>query len=213
MPSLAITGNLGGGKSTALGLIHTLLNATGYPAIRFSADEENRRLLEENREVQSLIRNAFGEDCFTTAGSVDREKLFHLITTDPEAKSSLEQILHPRLESLWKPLAGEYHSMEGKFFLAEIPLLFEKGLDQFFNLSLVVACSESTRRERVEKNRSLTPQKTTAWLALQQDQEKKISKAEHVLWNDGSMDSLNRQISLFLSTFCNPLQPPKNSSR
>ena len=213
MPSLAITGNLGSGKSTALVLVHAQIKAPGLPAMRFSADEENRHLLEENREVQSLIRDAFGATAFTDAGSVDREKLFHLITTDPEAKSSLERILHPRLESLWKPLAAECLGKEGRFFLAEIPLLFEKGLDRFFDHSLVVACSESTRKERLEKNRSLTPQKTTAWLGLQQDQEQKISRAEHVLWNDGSTDSLNRQISLFLSTLRNPLQAPENSSR
>ena len=113
MPSLAITGNLGSGKSTALALVHAQIKAAGLPAMRFSADEENRQLLEENREVQSLIRDAFGATAFTDARSVDREKLFNLITTDPEAKSSLERILHPRLESLWKPLAAECLGKEG----------------------------------------------------------------------------------------------------
>lgn len=213
MPALAITGNLGSGKSTALDLICTLLKTFGHVVTRFSADEENRRLLENDREAQSMIRNALGAECFTTSGSIDREKLFHLITKDPEARSSLEQILHPRLESLWKPLAEECHATEKKFFLAEIPLLFEKGLDRFFDLALVVSCSESTRRERLEKNRSLDPKKTAAWLALQHDQDQKISRAAHVLWNDGSMDSLNRQISLFLSTFSNTLPVPVITSR
>lgn len=213
MPSLAITGNLGSGKSTALGLICTLLKATGPEVTRFSADEENRRLLEENEGVQSLIRKNLGGGCFTESGQIDREKLFQLITTDSKSKTMLEQILHPELESVWKPLAEECRTKEGKFFVAEIPLLFEKDLDQFFDLSLVVACSESTRRERLDKNRSLPPQKTAAWLALQQDQEHKISRATHVLWNDGSTDSLNRQISLFLPTLRNTLEVPVITSR
>ena len=84
--------------------------------------------------------------------------------------------------------------------MAEIPLLFEKGLDRFLNTSVVVAGSETIRRERLQQQRQLTREQVTAWLSLQQDQEHKISKATHLLWNDGTPDSLNRQISLLFST-------------
>ena len=157
MPSLAITGNLGSGKSTALALFAQLLRVKSQRVVLFSADQENRRLLDENREVQAQIRSAFGAD--------------------------------------------EHRGNARKFFLAEIPLLFEKGLDRFFDASIVVACSESIRRERLGRERSLPPEKVTAWLALQQGQDQKIVNGMHLLWNDGSADSLKHQISIFLSNF------------
>ena len=201
MPSLAITGNLGSGKSTALALFAQLLRVKSQRVVLFSADQENRRLLDENREVQAQIRSAFGEGCFTQDGMIDRERLFVLITSSQTAKVALEHILHPRLEALWKPLADEHRGNARKFFLAEIPLLFEKGLDRFFDASIVVACSESIRRERLGRERSLPPEKVTAWLALQQGQDQKIVNGMHLLWNDGSADSLKHQISIFLSNF------------
>ena len=200
MPSLAITGNLGSGKSTALDLITSALRGDGHHVTRFSADEENRCLLDEDPEVRSLIRHSLGEKCFSAEGAVNRAFLFELITADPKSKSLLEEILHPRIEALWRPLAEEFRTRNDRFFVAEIPLLFEKGLDRFFNTSVVVACSETIRRERLQQQRQLTREQVTAWLSLQQDQEHKISKATHLLWNDGTPDSLNRQISLLFST-------------
>jgi dephospho-CoA kinase len=210
MPSLAITGNLGSGKSTALDLISSVLIGAGHPVTRFSADEKNRRLLDENHEIQALIRNTFGDACFTAGGMINRAFLFERITTDPKSKTTLEEILHPILEALWRPIAEEFRSQDDRFFLAEIPLLFEKGLDRFFSRTVVVACSETIRRERLQQGRSLPPEKVTAWLALQQGQEHKISKATHLLWNDGTPDCLKRQISLL---FSNVFSSPAITSR
>ena len=201
MPALAITGSIGSGKSTVLQrLVDCLgLDANVTSVTSYSADEENRRLLDNDTEVKHLITSEFGISCYDPSGKADRAYLFRLITADPAAKKTLEGILHPRLESIWKPLAASHRESRGAFFLAEIPLLFEKELESFFNRSIVVGCSDTVRIERLKHSRSLTSEEARQWLKLQHPQHDKILRADHLLWNDGTPDSLETQIQLLTS--------------
>jgi dephospho-CoA kinase len=198
MPSLALTGNIGSGKTSALDLLVSLLGESGIPVLRYSADEENRQLLESNPEVKSLIIALLGPESYTEEGAPNRELIFRAITRDPETKIKLEEILHPRLEAIWKPLAKAHRSPSDIFFVAEIPLLYEKDLVRFFDKVLVVGCSDAPRKGRLLNSRSVKPEMADEWMSLQHPQDDKISKADHLLWNDGSIDSLKRQIQTFL---------------
>jgi dephospho-CoA kinase len=198
MPSLALTGNIGSGKTAALDLLVSLIQEGGITALRFSADEENRMLLERDPEVRQLIRTSLGGDCYTPEGLPNRETISLRISSDPQARKTLEGILHPRLEKIWKPLAAAHRVPDQTFFVAEIPLLYEKGLSSFFDKVLVVGCSDSIRKERLLKSRSVSAAKANEWLALQQPQNDKISQADHLLWNDGTLETLRVQIRLFL---------------
>ena len=201
MPSLALTGNHGSGKTAASDLLVSLIQEAGMTALRFSADKENRTLLESDPEVRELIRSSLGADCYTPDGLPNRETISLRISTDSQARNTLEAILHPRLERIWKPLAGAHRLPEQTFFVAEIPLLYEKSLAGFFDKVLVVGCSDSIRKERLLKNRSVSAAKADEWLALQQPQNDKISQADHLLWNDGTVDTLSCQIRRFLNKF------------
>ena len=201
MPSLALTGNIGSGKTEALDLLVSLLAESGTPVLRFSADEENRRLLGNDPEVAQLIRSQLGAEYCTLEGSPDREKIGRLIASDQQAKEDLETIMHPRLENIWKPMAETHRFPSCTFFVAEIPLLYEKGLVRFFDKVLAVACSNTLRRERLLSSRSVTPERAAGWLALQKPQNEKISQADHLIWNDGSVASLEKQLQRFLRDF------------
>jgi dephospho-CoA kinase len=87
------------------------------------------------------------------------------------------------------------------FFVAEIPLLYEKSLEGFFDKVLVVGCSNSQRKERLLKKRSIKSEKANEWLSLQQSQEEKLAKADHLLWNDGTLDSLKQQLQTLLQSY------------
>lgn len=189
MPSIAITGSIGSGKSLALKLVAQLL-----PSATYDADLENRKLLDHDEEVHQLIRRAFGDACFDSRGYPDRKYLFELITSDQSAKTLLEGILHPRLEKVWKPLALASEGTTNDFFIAEIPLLYEKGLENFFDRVILVACSDSVRKERLNLNRRLSHNETSAWLKNQTAQEQKILLSDHLLWNDSSTSNLELQI-------------------
>jgi len=189
MPAIAITGTIGSGKSMVLSSLGQLLPSTIY-----SADLENRKLLDKDTEVRALIRSAFGDSYFDGQGNPDKKRLFQLITSDESAKNLLEGILHPRLEKIWKPLAQKAKGTKDDFLIAEIPLIYEKGLEQFFDRIILVACSESVRKERLNLKRRLSDKETSAWLKNQTPQDKKIILADHLLWNDSSTSTLELQI-------------------
>lgn len=194
MPALAITGIIGTGKSAVLARLGPRLGATV-----FSADAENRKLLDEDPSVKDLILSRFGPSSYLPDGGADRQWLFELINSDPGARTDLEQILHPRLEALWKPLAEAFRRSPEAFFVAEIPLLHEKGLTGFFDTTIVVGCSESVRSQRLQEQRSISREQAARWTALQYPQDLKIAAADHLLWNDGPLASLHLQID-FLAT-------------
>ena len=204
MPSLALTGTIGSGKTSLLGLIVSELQAFGIPVIHFSADEENRRLLAMDPDVKDRIKSLLGPAAYTPDGKPNRETITRAIITESNTKEKLEEILHPRLEQIWKPLAQQHHSPSNAFFVAEIPLLYEKGLDRFFDKILVVACSHSQRKDRLMKGRSVTPEKAEEWMALQLPQDEKISQANHLFWNDGSSSALKNQVQTFLQSLLKP---------
>ncbi len=195
MPSLAITGLIGSGKSEVLLGLTQALDGTS-----FSADAENSRLLDGDASVREEIVRCLGGSCYDEAGRADRKFLRELIGRDQSARTTLEGILHPRIEEVWKPLALSCHKPEKVWFLAEIPLLYEKDLAHYFDAVIVVACDDAIRHHRLVTRRSLTSSQATHWLALQQSQESKISRADHLIWNDGPPLSLTAQISRLAAT-------------
>jgi len=194
MPSLAITGNLGSGKSILLRELADQLTQRGFRVTSYSADEENRRLLREDEEVRNKIASALGSEYLDPQGLPDRIKLSVLVSTDPNARKILEGIMHPRLESLWRPLAERHRGGKSPFFVAEIPLLYEKGLSGYFDTVLVIGCSDGIRKSRLKNNRSVSNSQAEHWLSIQQSQDRKIALADHLFWNDGNPDSLRRQL-------------------
>ena len=198
MPSLAITGTLGSGKSALLNTVIEQLTRKSFHVTSYSADEENRRLMNEDKEICNEIASALGKEYLDPTGLPDRVKLSSLISTDEGARKVLEGIMHPRLESLWRPLAEQHHGEKSSFFVAEIPLLYEKGLSGYFNKVLVIGCSDCIRKSRLKDNRSISTSQAEQWLSIQQSQDQKTTLADHLFWNDGSPDSLNHQISQLL---------------
>ena len=91
---------MGGGKTEVMRLLSERLNT-----ITFLADNENRRLLDKDPEVRKLISSSLGPSCYLDGGVADRSRIFEIISADPLSRKTLEEILHPRLELLWKPLA------------------------------------------------------------------------------------------------------------
>ena len=189
MPNLAITGSIGSGKTTAFDILVPLLGATG-----FSADLENGRLLDHDPEVRELIIASLGTGCYGPDKKADRKFLFDLITTDQKALETLENILHPRLEALWKPRALEYRNNRSSYYIAEIPLLYEKGLQSFFDKTIVVGCSDSVRKQRLVNKRWLSTEQAGRWISMQEPQQSKIDRADHLVWNDGSLPMLTQQL-------------------
>ncbi len=198
MPSVAVTGTIGSGKSLITATLSKLL-----PSVTYSADQDNTLLLESDPDVKREILSLFGTGSYRSDGTPDRTFLRQAILSAREHKEGLEAILHPRLRARWESLAGEFRRTPDRFLIAEMPLLFENNLEDRFDVTVTVACSHEIRCKRLENGRNMPPGEVASWTASQLTQDDKIARADHVLWNDGSVKALESQglrLATLLST-------------
>jgi dephospho-CoA kinase len=185
---LGLTGGLATGKSTLSRFLQEL-----QEFVVFDADNCVHELLSSDPRIISAVR---GEFALAENLPVDRAVLRELVFSDPDRRRRLEAILHPAVRAKWEAMAATCR-VNGKQFLAEIPLLFETGANAFFDTTIAVASSAATQRARLAA-RGLGPSMVDAMLASQWSVGQKVTSADHVIWNDGSLAELRRQASLLL---------------
>ena len=188
MPCLGITGGIATGKSSFTQILSRLIPTASL----FDADDYSRKLLMHDPEVQSEIRQQFGIAAFGVDATPDRAFLRNIVFNDPQKLKILEGILHPRIRAHWTGLATLAKNEES-WLIIDIPLLFETEAESFFNKIVVVASSYKTQIRRLVENRNLSSEMASRIIASQFQLELKIKKADHVIWNEGSLDCLEEQ--------------------
>ena len=91
---------------------------------------------------------------------------------------------------MWQPLV---EADPNSFWVIEIPLLFEKKLEKFFDFSVCIASISSLQVKRLKK-RGLDENDINARIANQMPTEDKIERADFVLTNNGNIDFLQKQV-------------------
>jgi dephospho-CoA kinase len=187
--NLGITGGLGCGKSTAA----KLFEKKGFR--RLDADALVRERVLTSPEVCEAIRAHFGQCVFAADGVVNRKVLAARVFADEGELRWLEGLVHPRVFGLWQAaLAAD----PAAYWAVEIPLLFERNLENWFDFTVCVACDPDQQILRLEQrglNRALAGQRISKQLPLA----RKIELADFVLWNSGSAEFLEAQIDRLVS--------------
>lgn len=181
---VGLTGGMGCGKSTAA----ALFAECGFQ--RLDADQVVRDELLTSAEVERLVREKFGDEVFTLAGRIDRTALGARVFADDEALQWLEGVLHPRLQARWDEI---YAATRGARFIVEVPLLFEKGLQNRFDFTVCVTTSSELQLRRLEQ-RGVPPGIARQRLAKQLPLAQKRELADFVLLNDGNLEFLREQV-------------------
>jgi dephospho-CoA kinase len=181
---LGITGGFGCGKSTAA----RLFESRGYR--RLDSDQLVREKVLTAPEVVSALGERFGPDVVDSQGIVSRPKLAEKVFADDSERIWLEELTHPVLFAIWREaLAAD----PGGRWAVEVPLLFEKSLENWFDFIICVACAPEQQIARLE-SRGLTSTFARQRISKQLPLARKIERSDFVLWNDGSADFLRAQV-------------------
>jgi dephospho-CoA kinase len=191
---VGLTGGMGCGKSTVAELF------SGHGFLRLDADREVRDELLPDPEVIAAIRGKFGDRVMDAAGRVSRKRLAEVVFADDEALRWLEDLLHPRLYSRWRAL---FAASRGAKIMAEVPLLFEKNLNNWFDFTICVATDSSLQLRRLEQ-RGIAPELARRRLAKQLPLARKCELADFVILNDGSLQFLGEQVSRLAQRLLQP---------
>jgi dephospho-CoA kinase len=196
MPSIAITGGIATGKSVARVFLEQQLET-----IAFSADREISQLLDNDPSVAQELTTVFGPEIYHHGKKqANRVRLRAHLLANEASKKQIETILHHRLRSLWLPKAKQAQGKRKPFFLAEIPLLYENDLADYFDHVIVIAAYEKIILRRLILERGLSITTATALMKLQLPLVEKIKRAHQVVWNDGSIPIFYEQLQLALSS-------------
>jgi dephospho-CoA kinase len=201
MPAIGITGGIATGKSALCQAIRALL-----PDARiFNADQAARELVTSHAQVRAELAAEFGRGIFSEAGELNRAQLRSIIFASAERRGALERILHPRIRRRWSAEAKTFsHSQD--YFFADIPLLYETGGETLCDRVVVVACAPDIQLERLQRRAArarpgivdrdadvIDAERARQMIESQMALAEKIARADHVVWNDGSVDLLNQQ--------------------
>jgi dephospho-CoA kinase len=181
---LGITGGFGTGKST----VARLFERRGFR--RLDSDQLIRERVLTAPPVVAALRARYGTAVMGPAGEIDRRNLAEKVFTNDAELVWLESLTHPVLFELWREALAS--DPQGRW-VVEVPLLFEKSLEKWFDFIVGVACAPEQQLARLEQcgiNRTFAGQRISKQLPLA----KKIELSDFVLWNEGSPDFLQAQV-------------------
>lgn len=176
MIKVALTGNIGSGKST----IARLFSILGIPL--FHADME-AKLLYKNKNVKESIRVHFGSRVFNKQNEVDFKQLAKLVFNDPASLQQINQIIHPLVFEKYKDWLKQ--NEEQKYTIHEAAIVFENHLEHHYDLVINVSAFEKVRMNRVMQRDGITKDQFEERARNQWPDEEKNKKADFVIFNNG----------------------------
>jgi len=193
MITMGLTGGIGAGKSEA----SEYLKRLGIPVL--DTDVVARELVTPGQPALDEIVAAFGSAILDSQGLLDRSALGQKVFGNSVARQRLEGILHPRIYEGWTAWIREQSLQDQRLCAVVIPLLYEKGYDSHFQVTLALGCTPQTQRQRLHQ-RQWTDRMIDQRLAAQWPMSEKLQRANYCLWSEGQREALYQQIETVLKS-------------
>ena len=194
MKKVALTGNIGSGKSW----VGALFAGIGIPV--FHSDDEAKRLYLRD-DIRDAMTQRFGPTLYLADGSLDKASLAAIIFNDTAAMHDVEQILYPALNAYFDQWA---ELQQSPYVLYESAIIFEKRLAQRFDAVVMVTASEATRLRRVMLRDRCDEVAVRSRMARQWPEETKCALADFVIRHesDDEDEALLRRVKWVHNLLC-----------
>lgn len=176
MLRVGITGGIGSGKSTVCRILQVL----GVPV--FNADEEARRLLNDDIGLRAGIKARFGAQLYS-GGTLDRKAMAGVVFNDAAALADLNAIVHPAVRSRFSVWAEEQGA--SVYVVMEAAILLGTGGAEQMDHIVVVACPAAERVRRVMERDGMRSEEVAARMKNQLSDGALAAGADTLIVNDG----------------------------
>ena len=196
MKVIVVTGGIASGKST---VVEMLQEMCGQGMVLFDCDRAVAELYKSGKLARDLV-SAFGSEALNEQGAVNRNFLRNIVTSDPQGRTKLEELVHPKLAQMCtQAQADARQSGKVHTFIADIPLYFESksGVNVMADKVCTVALTPETQLRRLMERSGYSREVAQGMVDAQISTEEKIAGADCVFWNEGSIDQLREQVHLF----------------
>lgn len=189
MLSVALTGNIGAGKTTVAELFRS------WGATIIDADQLVREIQGPGQPALKAIAERFGAELIQADGSLNRAALRAKVLSDPRRLQELNRIVHPEVHRRSSELLAQARARGDRIVISDIPLLFEAANPADFDVVVLVDAPASVRRARLLSSRSMSAEEADRMIAAQLASAVKRGRSDYVIDNDGDFDALRRSAS------------------
>jgi dephospho-CoA kinase len=187
--NIAVTGGLGTGKSTV-----SRIFATNLATELIDTDELCRQQMLPGTDGYTEFRRIFHEQFIQDDTLINRRLLRQAVFADQSIRKQLENILHPIIQNQ-VAVRGQACSASGRMLVVEVPLLFEAGWQDSFDVCVVVYVPEEVCIQRVLTRDGMPVEQIRQILRAQLPIKKKLDYADFIVDNSGTFVSTVQQIA------------------
>ncbi len=188
MAVYALTGNLATGKSTILALLKN------KGAIVFDIDEKVHECYNDKQGiVYKNVSQLFPEAL--EAGEINRKKLGDIVFNDLSKLKVLEDTVHPFVIELMVKWRESIKNVK-RICIAEVPLLFEKGLMEHFEGIILVAVKQKELIQRIMNKYNFSKEQALDRLSLYLPVDEKREKVSFIIDNSFDFERLEKEVDL-----------------
>lgn len=189
---LGITGGIATGKSSVVQHFIDL----GFPVV--DADIIARHLLDQNEQAYNEVVKVFGSEILHENGEINRQALGALVFNHPDKLKQLDELMAPFLqESILAAI--KQASQNQKLVIVDVPLMYEKGYDEWMDQVAVVYCTPNQQLKRLMQRNQLTEKEAKQRIDSQLPIEMKKLLAEVVFDNSNDLTQTIQQVDTWLS--------------
>lgn len=188
---IGITGDIGAGKTE----VSRILEGLGAEVI--SADAMGRLAYAPGTEGWRRVVEEFGEEVLAPGGEVDRTKLGVTVFSDERRLRKLNAIVHPLIRSMVEKRLEELGDRGAPVAVVEVVLLLEAGWAGLVDEVWVVAADEDVAVARAAARSGLELEAIRARARAQMPQSERVARADVVIENNESLESLRVRVSEF----------------
>jgi dephospho-CoA kinase len=187
-PIIGVTGAIGGGKSTAAGLMRALGAAV------IDADALARGALDV-AEVRDTLKAWWGAGVLDAAGGVDRRAVGKIVFGNGEELKCLEALVHPLVHRERAALRQRYQDdPEVLAIVEDCPLLFEAEIAKTCDAVVFVDAPRAVRLARLKASRGWEGAELDRRESNQWPLDTKRAAADYVVDNHADLAELDRHV-------------------
>lgn len=147
MRRIVFTGSIATGKST---LAKRLAARLRYPL--YDADRIVHEILDRDVYVKRQLKETFplyAKEIFIDVHTINKKRLAELVFQNPEKLRKLEALLHPVVQKFLERAFAQAQRQRRRGIICEVPLLFEAGHPDDYDVKILVTAPPFLQRQRV----------------------------------------------------------------
>lgn len=173
MMLVGLTGGIGSGKSTVAEMFRDL----DVPV--YDSDLEAKQLMVTSMEMRQSILDLFGDEAYK-GESLNRKYIADQVFKNTELLKKLNGIVHPAVR---KHFLEWMEQQSAPYVIQETALIFENGVQDQYDATILVTAPLNVRLERVMKRDNTTEQAVMDRMKNQMDDNQKIDLAQFCIEN------------------------------